>query len=76
MPGEPQQNGIAERQNRTVMDMVRSMLSYSNLPVKLWMKALKTVMHILNRVPSKSVITPRVTETLNHCLNPHLRPNA
>jgi hypothetical protein len=37
------------------MDMVRSMLSYSDLLVKLWMEALKIVMHILNRVPSKSV---------------------
>jgi hypothetical protein len=37
------------------MDMVRSMLSYTDLPVKLWMKTLKTVLHILNLVPSKSV---------------------
>jgi hypothetical protein len=54
-PGEPQQNGVAERRNRTLMDMVRSMLSYSSLPVGLWMEALKTATHILNRVPSKSV---------------------
>jgi hypothetical protein len=38
------------------MDMVRSMLSYSDLLVKLWMEALKTVVHILNQVPSKSVL--------------------
>ena len=37
------------------MDMVRSMLSHSTLPVNLWMEALKTAAHILNRVPSKSV---------------------
>jgi hypothetical protein len=37
------------------MDMVRSMLSYSTLPISLWMNALKTIVHILNRVPSKSV---------------------
>jgi hypothetical protein len=37
------------------MDMVRSMLSYSNLPLGLWMEALKTTMHILNKVPSKLV---------------------
>jgi transposase InsO family protein len=55
MPGEPQQNGVAERRNRTLMDMVRSMISYSTLLVSLWMEALKTVIHILNRVPSKSV---------------------
>jgi hypothetical protein len=55
MPGEPQQNGVAERRNHTLMDMVRSMLSYSTLPIGLWMEALKTAIHILNRVPSKSV---------------------
>jgi transposase InsO family protein len=56
-PGEPQQNGVAERRNRTLMDMVRSMLSYSTLPVNLWMEVLKTAIHILNKVPSKSVPT-------------------
>jgi hypothetical protein len=59
MPGDPQQNGVAERRNRTLMDMVRSMLSHSSLPMELWMEALKTAAHILNRVPSKSVpMTP------------------
>jgi transposase InsO family protein len=55
MPGNPQQNGVAERYNRTLMDMVRSMLSYSTLPINLWIEALKTVVHILNQVSSKSV---------------------
>jgi hypothetical protein len=55
MPDEPQKNGVAERRNHTLMDMVRSMLSYFTLPIGLWMEALKTVIHILNRVPSKSV---------------------
>jgi hypothetical protein len=35
--------------------MVRSMLSYSTLPIGLWMEALKTAIHILYRIPSKSV---------------------
>ncbi|KAK1415826.1 hypothetical protein QVD17_31614 [Tagetes erecta] len=55
MPGTPQQNGVAERRNRTLMDMVRSMLANSGLPQFLWTEALKTAVHILNRVPSKSV---------------------
>jgi hypothetical protein len=37
------------------MDMVCSMMSYSDLPLSLWMEALKTAIHILNRVPSKAV---------------------
>ncbi|KAK3018628.1 hypothetical protein RJ639_003497 [Escallonia herrerae] len=50
--GTPQQNGVAERRNRTLMDMVRSMICQSTLPEFLWVEALKTAVHILNRVPS------------------------
>nr|GEX98980.1 UBN2_2 domain-containing protein [Tanacetum cinerariifolium] len=46
MSGTPQQNGVAERRNRTLIDMVRSMLANSNLPEFLWIEALKTVVHI------------------------------
>jgi hypothetical protein len=55
MSGDPQQNGVAERRNHTLMYMVRSMLSHSTLPISLLMEALKITIHILNRVPSKSV---------------------
>jgi len=55
MSDTPQQNGVLERRNRTLMDMVRSMLGNSSLPVSLWMYALKTAMYLLNRVPSKAV---------------------
>ena len=55
MPGTPQQNGVAERRNLTLMEMVRSMMSYSSVPISLWGEALKTAMYILNRVPSKEV---------------------
>jgi hypothetical protein len=37
------------------MDLVHSMMSYSTLPLGLWMEALKTAIHILNKVPRKSV---------------------
>jgi hypothetical protein len=55
LPYEPQQNGVPERQNCTLMKMMRSMLSNSTLPLDLWMEALKIVAYIINRVPSKSV---------------------
>jgi hypothetical protein len=55
MSDDSQQNRVDERRNRTLMDMVRSMLSYSMLPIIIWMEALKTVVYIFNRVPSKSV---------------------
>ena len=56
----PQQNGVAERRNRTLLDMTKSMISYSELPVFLWGYALETAAYILNHVLSKSVPkTPR-----------------
>jgi hypothetical protein len=55
-PDKPQQNGVAERRNHTLMDVVRSILSYSIFLVKLWMEALKIIMHILNWVPIKSIL--------------------
>ena len=55
-PGTPQQNGVAGRRNRTLLDMVRSMMSYSTLPISFWGYALNTAMYLLNLVPSKSVL--------------------
>ncbi|KAI5350958.1 hypothetical protein L3X38_003849 [Prunus dulcis] len=54
-PGTPQQNGISERRNRTLKDMIRSMMSCANLPIFLWGEALKTANYVLNRVPTKSI---------------------
>ena len=48
IPGSPSQNGVAERRNRTLLDMVRSMLACSKLPDSLWSEALKMVVYILN----------------------------
>ena len=52
-PITPQQNGMAKRRNRTLLEMVRPMMSYSTLPISFWGYALGTTMHLLNLVPSK-----------------------
>jgi len=57
IPYTPQQNGVAERRNRTLLDMVRSMMAQANLPISFSGDALLTATYILNRVPSKSVST-------------------
>ncbi|KAK8540199.1 hypothetical protein V6N12_046490 [Hibiscus sabdariffa] len=54
-PGTPQWNGVSERRNRTLLDMVRSMMSHTDLPTSFWGYALETTAFRLNRVPSKSV---------------------
>ena len=56
-PGMPQLNGVSERRNGILLDMVRSMMSFTNLPLFLWKHALLTTIHLLNRIPSKSIPT-------------------
>ena len=56
-PGTPQHNGVSERHNRTLLDIVQSMMSLTNLPLSFWGYALETATFTLNRAPSKSVET-------------------
>ena len=56
MSGTPRQNGVAERRNRTLKDIVRSMIAHTTLPEAIWSEALKMTVYLLNRVPSKTVI--------------------
>ncbi|TYK23426.1 gag/pol protein [Cucumis melo var. makuwa] len=54
-PSMPQQSGVSERRNRTLLDMVCSMMSFAQLPDSFLGYALETTIYILNKVPSKSV---------------------
>jgi hypothetical protein len=57
--GTPQRNGVFEHHNRTLLDMVRSMMSLTDLPLSFWGYTLETAAFTLNRSPSKSVeMTP------------------
>ena len=50
---------MSKRRNRTLLDMVRSMMSLTDLPLSFWGYALETAVFTLNRAPSKSVeMTP------------------
>jgi hypothetical protein len=51
----PQQNGVAERKNQTIMNMVRCMLSEKHVPKFLWAEAVNWAVHILNRSPTLAV---------------------
>lgn len=51
----PEQNGIAERRNRTLVDMTRCLLKQSSLPLTFWAEAISTANYIRNRCPSKSL---------------------
>ncbi|GJS60981.1 putative ribonuclease H-like domain-containing protein [Tanacetum coccineum] len=46
----PQQNGVAERKNKTLIEAARTMLADSLLPTIFWAKAVNTACYVLNRV--------------------------
>ncbi|KAI3757461.1 hypothetical protein L6452_04998 [Arctium lappa] len=49
-PRTPQQNGVAERRNRTLIETVRSLLADSKLPITFWAEAVNTTCYVQNRV--------------------------
>lgn len=51
----PQQNGVAERKNRTLMEAARTLLIESELPNKFWAEAVHNANHTFNRVPRKKL---------------------
>ena len=54
-PYSPQQNGVVERRNGTIVSMGRSLLSERNIPSYMWGEAITHVVYLLNRVPTKAV---------------------
>ena len=55
VPYSPQQNGVAERMNRTLMNHTRSILISQKVEKKFWAEALSTVVYIRNRVTAQSL---------------------
>jgi hypothetical protein len=55
MPGSPQQNGKAERFNRTIMDKAMAMLHTASLPNGFWEYAVSTAVHTYNCTPSRTL---------------------
>ncbi|KAL4280140.1 hypothetical protein GQ457_03G000400 [Hibiscus cannabinus] len=61
VPRSPQQNGVAERKNRTILNMARSMLKAKNMPKEFWVEAVSCAVYLSNRSPTKNVdnVTPQ-----------------
>ena len=51
----PQQNGVAERFNRTLAEGLTAMLAESGLPSSFWGEALSSLVHVLNRCPTSAL---------------------
>jgi len=51
----PQQNGVAKRKNRTILDMARCMLKPKSMPKEFWAEAISCAVYLFNRSPTKNV---------------------
>ncbi|CAL8991390.1 unnamed protein product [Prunus brigantina] len=60
MTYSPQQNGVVERKNRTVVEMAKSMLHEKGISYEFWVEAMNSAIYLLNRCPTKSLkkVTP------------------
>lgn len=60
VPHTPQQNGVAERKNRTLIEAARTMLSHAKLTKSYWAEAVATAAYIQNRLPTSVLkqVTP------------------
>ncbi|KAM2556520.1 hypothetical protein TB2_013736 [Malus domestica] len=54
VPRSPQQNGVAERKNRTILNMARSMLKSKRLPKELWAEVVACAVYLSNRSPTRN----------------------
>jgi transposase InsO family protein len=55
VPGTPQENGVSERMNRTIMERERSMRLHAGFPLQFWADVVDTVVYLINRGPSSSL---------------------
>jgi len=55
MTHTPEQNGVAEKMNQTLFDMMRCLIIESQLPASFWREAVNTANYLRNRCPSKNL---------------------
>jgi hypothetical protein len=55
VPYNPQQNGVVERKNRSIVEATKAMIHDQNLPMILWAEASMTVVYVQNNIPHKII---------------------
>ena len=55
IPYNPQQNGVAERKNITIMEAMKTMIYDQDLPMHLWVVATRTIFYVQNRISHNSL---------------------
>jgi transposase InsO family protein len=54
-PYNSQQNGVAERNNRTIMEAVKTMIHDQDIPMHLWAEATRTTVYVQNKLSGRNV---------------------
>jgi transposase InsO family protein len=70
-PYNPQQNGVAERKNRTILEVVKTMIHDQDLPMCLWAEAAMVVVSVQNRL-SHSALGLKTPEEMFTGKNPEV----
>uniref|UniRef100_A0A2N9GCI3 Integrase catalytic domain-containing protein n=1 Tax=Fagus sylvatica TaxID=28930 RepID=A0A2N9GCI3_FAGSY len=65
-PHTPQQNGVAERKHRHLVQCALALLSQSKLPMSYWSYAVSTAAHLINKLPTPNLGNQSPWETLYH----------
>lgn len=72
IPYTPQQNGVAERMNRTITEKARAMLNAAKLTKQFWGEAVLTATYLINLTPTKAVESSKTPYELWHHKKPKL----
>ena len=68
----PQQNGVAERMNRTLVESARAMMNHAGLPKKFWAEAVSTAAYLSNMTPKASLKMDKTPFEIWFGRKPHL----
>lgn len=52
-PSTPEQNGVAERKNRHLLEIARALMFTMNVPKTFWAKAIQAAVYLMNRMPTR-----------------------
>ena len=55
-PYSPQQNGVVQRRNRTLLEMTRSILKHMNIPNDMWGEAVRHATYLINRLATRTLV--------------------